>query len=1462
MSSTTTTTPPFVEALHLLDMGAATGRCGIDGEFWLVGKSPGVPDEYVGQAPIYKQEDPQESAGGGYVGDPTRDIYYLFFGLDCLTLPEWGQPSFTLPQQPCGDQDVECHLKQACWARIQCEGIDLLTSMWLVSVFSPEWKMSCRAFARLESTDPYGPPDGALWKVKCPDSDAAIKKYLSRPLSISLLLTTTTFTSTTTTVSTTTTTTIYVAVNLQVFPTIAMPCNRATFTPVVTSGILPPMTYIWTWGSGTPSAVQATLQRIMDAANNGEHGAGELSLSLESLAPIVAQGAVTVEVKVAVVNREGTRATASGRLQVRQTDPPPTVAAEGPTVVQITPDEEMSLSVKTGETAPACSSREVAVRWEYTNPRLPNWRNLTDTEPRLASISPLQRVLVLPPFTFAAGSLHMFRAYVSFTRGGVAVDTGSSLPPVVFRVIVGSVLPPAALVRGPRVVSRTCGFALRAEVVSVHAALPSMLLFRWTCTLVSPVGFPAACLVLPNYANASKTDGSGLEGDVLSIPGGQLMAGLYSFSMTVRRQEVSGGFSESTATRSVQLLGDVVRPRVPPVVVFSPWEDRERVSVSTEMGIPEVVAAFEAVVSTTCSIPNTMNLQWVLVHLKISDPLIVAGLASVVLRESSNGKDNLNVSTTELPGQRMLPGELYKFALVRADDAMMLSVLFDFLGSEPPEPFNATASAPLFKELDSEVQDSFGEIKGLPTTALGYLSASVIEWSPAFIADRPPDGGRVSVLPVSGYALRTSFTVVSSDWSDDQNVDELEYTFYSLPATAGSCSDVEWLQSSGPTYWSRVGGRLLREWSPSPSLEGLRLPVGRFTLVVRARDRLGATSAACSDVPVDVALPLDGLSYKEVKDLFSGAVAASSANQLLTIADTVASVVGDGALGANNTAVVAEVVDLLELAVQIMDPLPQTMEQLGLAVSRVVDGAGGATLGFGGMDRVLDFVGRSLVLFTAKAPGGLAKGSGDALLGGLLSVEGALLTPKASREEEKQAEAASLELQRLVEAVGTIARRGLALNAVQELAAAQLTVVVSRLATAGAGDLQLLGLRLPRAAVDEAVANARARRRRLQASSCEAEAIDVTWTVWLGRNPYRHVANQRAYNAEVLPNATVVSLRFYVCGEELTIDIDDKEAPLRITTPVVQPLGVPVPDLYKEVTTCLFFERDPAKLLWVDKLASSALELCGLGAACTCLAYRCGGSFTAINTLVPYVTVTTTTTTTVTALVAVAPQETASILGVVLAVVLSAAFLGCICVWVAVWRWRRRRKLSRVANIGDADDDELRKSPKPELLAPQEEDEELRRQAEELKRREKEFQELRQRALDGDASARKKLLTTVKVTANPSPQLIAAMDELSLRIKRERKEAMVRDRLGGIREVANAYQGRQSPPLQPEVLSVLAAPQQQPQQQQKQKQASSQERRISVQEHAGEPRRLSQQRRASQGFATFRAHDDFGEQRG
>jgi hypothetical protein len=291
--------------------------------------------------------------------------------------------------------------------------------------------------------------------------------------------------------------------------------------------------------------------------------------------------------------------------------------------------------------------------------------------------------------------------------------------------MMGSLLPPTAVIAGPQLVSRSCDFTLDASKSFDAGSNTSQLVFDWSCKLEYPTGIPDACAFLSNFAdgNSSREDGWGVSGRLFHVASGQLTAGLYLFSVSVSRFHGASDDDTGTATFYLQVdEGDV-----PPIQVKSPWEDMERVSVSSEMGAPLVSAVVRGSPRLGCSVPEEWAWQWVLVQLASSEPLVLAALSSQESRTTSKVEELFRLSTSDLRGQLLVPGQAYKYALLQADEPFSMALVLEALGAPQVGAYNFSNYTAFLDQLTTAVSSG-----GLPIHTLALANVSVAALTPAF----------------------------------------------------------------------------------------------------------------------------------------------------------------------------------------------------------------------------------------------------------------------------------------------------------------------------------------------------------------------------------------------------------------------------------------------------------------------------------------------------------------------------------------------------------------------------------------------------------------------------------------------------------------------------------------------------------------------------------------------------------
>lgn len=635
------------------------------------------------------------------------------------------------------------------------------------------------------------------------------------------------------------------------------------------------------------------------------------------------------------------------------------------------------------------------------------------------------------------------------------------------------------------------------------------------------------------------------------------------------------------------------------------------------------------------------------------------------------------------------------------------------------------------------------------------MNVSVAVWSPPFTADGPPIGGNISFSPTSGAAVRTAFAMLTAGWSDEDLPGGLQYAFYSFPSSVQT--PIEWHDPNHPKYWTRQGGRLLRAWSSSPSVEGVVFAPGNYLLVARAQDTFGATSAVLAPGPT-VVPPTGGLMLAEVEDLLSAASSAGGADELLSAVDVISGVLADVSGGSQDAAVVsALLLDTLEAANSLAEPTSQAIEKAGLVISRLAGAAGGEALGLSGLERAAGSVEETLGVFLQDSTADrLGQGAGIAVLQSLAALDAVVPEGREARLTEAFA-------RQLLDVAGTLARsagRYLSSGSSRQLRIGSLALTVARapLESSHAGQLELPGASVPLAAVTAALEAAAQRRpRRLQAGeACENAPLEVHDMTWYGLNPFRHVTSLEGENRFVFANTTVRVLKLLHCGMPLDLHLGAREA-MHLNLPAVQPLqGERLQDglHHQEETKCLRFNDDPDDMYWENRFTLPPHEhVCRPDdQSCHCLAFAAGGAYAAVNFWDPMPTTTTTATSTLTATTTrttTTIPEPSMLLPILAGI--GGTFLCCCCCCSTAAELRRRKRLSRIASLKE---DEVTNLNLPE--------DKLRDAALAL-------EDLRVKAVHGDAVARRHLLAMAR-EGIPNAQLVSAIEDVVSAAQRHQAE--------------------------------------------------------------------------------------------
>eukprot|EP00913_Durusdinium_trenchii_P000087 g77.t1 len=513
---------------------------------------------------------------------------------------------------------------------------------------------------------------------------------------------------------------------LLVSPLSVQACSEISASAATSAGAAArPFVSRWALGAGTTAELATELQAKVNSGS-------ELSLQISQLELFTAVEAVKqrmgnnfyttpiqLELEVSLTNWLGLsdQATAVVALETVE-EPMPLVTPTSAVATSILNSEPVAFSVQTSYVdTSSCSGssssvRPIDVAWEYRATG-GTWQDLA-----AAGLTDLDRrpgAVRFDGFVFAPGSAHEFRVTAQYQGASSAAQRQ-----YVFSL---TVLPPAApVVRvvGPHTVAGACSFSLDASQ-SYDPSLPppstSGLVFEWSCVTASG----ASCgLNSPDLASAQ-----------LLVAGGQLIEGLYNFSVLARRS------GETEGAVSVWPI-EIANGALPPVSITVPWASDEAVSTQTGGHLGPATASVQG--SAGCTVPETWAWTFVLVEETSQSP-ILAFLNTVA--SWSNGQ--LTLSTNDFPGGFLIPGRRYAYAVLQASS-----------------------------------QDSQSWVTYFRCRSWAQGAKTVK--SDMFLADGPPSGGLVTVSPVAGYAVTDAFSGTTFAWYDEQ-VESLTYAFYLLPFT-------------------------------------------------------------------------------------------------------------------------------------------------------------------------------------------------------------------------------------------------------------------------------------------------------------------------------------------------------------------------------------------------------------------------------------------------------------------------------------------------------------------------------------------------------------------------------------------------------------------------------------------------------------------------------------------------------
>jgi len=295
----------------------------------------------------------------------------------------------------------------------------------------------------------------------------------------------------------------------------------------------------------------------------------------------------------------------------------------------------------------------------------------------------------------------------SYTIRGQANSAGSQLV-VDFKVQLVETFGPKARIMAPAKTGAECSFELDATWSS--GAAGGSLAFSWRCSSSSVFQSEACTKVV-----------SSLTSPTVSIPGGTLLPGLYSFTVSVAQASASGVLFSNNATAAV-VLQEAVVPAValqdPPVEVSGQLPFQIAVTVSA---------------SSTCSAPPWSNL-WAVSARKTSGTLLsqVKGVLGPTHTVSplalSPGRYFLRLVLSDIAGASWDP------QLITPTDSVTDSALFT-VDAAPTEglvvikPHNGTALDTTFLAQSVGWIDDDLPLRHRFSSKLGSAAASVT-WTP------------------------------------------------------------------------------------------------------------------------------------------------------------------------------------------------------------------------------------------------------------------------------------------------------------------------------------------------------------------------------------------------------------------------------------------------------------------------------------------------------------------------------------------------------------------------------------------------------------------------------------------------------------------------------------------------------------------------------------------------------------
>jgi len=722
-------------------------------------------------------------------------------------------------------------------------------------------------------------------------------------------------------------------------PTAVQACSRVSFSTLgSTGGKGRPLQVKWFLGPPIFRVVREALQGMVDMANSEdsrilEFPPANFSVAVQEVRIVLgeisyAKIPVHVNVTAQVSNWLGATSNISGMVTVlKEEEALPVLVPSSPSIQHVATQDETGFSIMTLSNKLAecvrplnTTSLNVLVEWEYRPDPGRVWHRL-GTLQNLTDISKTPNSIRFAPFTFPPSTAHQFRVFVQYEG-----TSPMRRPNVTFNLSVASRQPPTAIIRGPSEVGASCPFFVNASRSRDDWSLDAELVYTWSCRPLEGTG---SCN-LPNLADAnfSRTDGTGASGMLMHVPGRHLATGVYIIGLSVRRQSESPA---DAGNATVELR--VVAGARPPISIDVPWENEAGVSVASDT----LMVTAHADQTQGCLVPETWASRFLLVEHGAPFPVLASlnfftttsttttqttttstttssttatstttytVFDNESMNESMNASENVSdpdleddeeevefdehnetsadwqddsgeyvieepkrlmFATRDFHGSLLIPGTMYSYAFVFAD-ALELAAL---------------------EENDTW---DLASVSGMESVAFAV--------SVPFRADSPPSRGRVIVTPLQGHALQTPFRIATADWEDED--EELEFAFYRfpIPGSGGTRShglesrfdmpDIEWNNASHASHWRKQGGVLMRSFSAVKTLEELRLPVGSYFVVVRARDSANGMHTEFLAAPWVSEAPT-GVDETSLIELLDSAQSSNDANSIINAVDTVIS---------------------------------------------------------------------------------------------------------------------------------------------------------------------------------------------------------------------------------------------------------------------------------------------------------------------------------------------------------------------------------------------------------------------------------------------------------------------------------------------------------------------------------------------------------------------------------------------